>query len=482
MVDETMSKLIAAKTKALAYIKEHKDPKIGSLPSRVKKRRQYCEQFVKQIDDFIVAIGTKNEAAQNLCEETLQKVNSGQYISPDVAGELKALLTQPLLTDDTKAAIRKAIPQLSARLQQMGYDLIAQSKNLSEKDRLEIMEAYGCGSKPGGGTSDVKLLKSKPDGDIEYAIKSAAKESEQALQELGLPNGACAIREDLSSAMFQKFKELTKIDLGFPKSELTEVNGKPFAVIEGIKGRMADREALGDIEKEIDATTRLRDALVKRQRPQEEIQPLDDALNKLQARLTSAQQECESVPDQVSSQSMTKVMVSSMLTGQWDCKWGNLIVEGQNARPIDAGASLPTLKTLDGFLNPSHTTVFGIPAFEQLLMYPAGHSKAHQDLPIANQNIDQGMIDALLRLNPDDLIDTAKSRRDQLMQEQPDLGGGKPLVDDTSLDIAKASTTAIQQILRARQPITLKEFAVEYGEWFKKWAPAFYQSKENKAQ
>ena len=31
----------------------------------------------------------------------------------------------------------------------MGYDLIAKSKNLSQKDRLEIMEAYGCGSKPG---------------------------------------------------------------------------------------------------------------------------------------------------------------------------------------------------------------------------------------------------------------------------------------------------------------------------------------------
>jgi hypothetical protein len=477
LVDETMTRLIAAKQKATEYIKEHKDPRIGSLPSRVKKRRQYCEQFVKQIDGFIVAIGEKNQAATELCQEALKKVGGGQYLSPDVAGELQALLSQPLLTDETKAEIRRTIPQLSAGLQQMGYDLIARSKNLTDKDRLEIMEAHGCGSKPGGGTSDVKLLKSKQDGDIEYAIKSAAKESEQALFELGLPNGACAIREDLSSAMFQKFKELTNIDLGFPKSELTRINGQPYAVIEGIKGKMADREALGDIQKEIDATTSLRELLVNRQRPQEEIQPLDDALNKLQAKQTSAQQDCENVPDQVSSQSMTKVLVSSMLTGQWDCKWGNLIVEGQTARPIDAGASLPTLKTLDGFLNPSHNDVFGIPAFEQLLAYPAGHSKAYQDLPIASQNMDQGMVQALLGLNPDALINTAKSRRDEVMREQPNLGGGVPLVDDTSLEISKASTTAIQQILRNKQPITLKEFAVAYGEWFKTWAPTFYQSK-----
>jgi len=88
------------------------------------------------------------------------------------------------------------------------------------------------------------------------------------------------------------------------------------------------------------------------------------------------------------------------------------------------------------------------------------------------------MVKALLALNPDELVSTAKNRRDQLMREQPNLGGGMPLLDDTALEIAKASTTAIQKIVRSKQPITLEEFTVAYADWFTAWAPKFYQSQE----
>jgi hypothetical protein len=474
-VDSTMKQLIAAKQKATAYIKEHKDPLVGSLPSRVKKRRQYCEQYIKQIDDYIAFIGKKHEAALDLCQKYSQKAKSGEYASPEIALALHNMLSEPLLTDEAKFEIRQTIDLLSAEMQKQGFDLLAKSANLTEKERLEIMEAYGCGSKPSGGTSDVKLLKSKPDGGIEFALKSAAQESEQALEQLGLPNGACAIREDVSSTVYQKFMELSGIDLGFPKSEVAKLNGQIFAKIEGIKGKMADREGIGDINREIESAQALKDKLIERKRPPEELQRVDEQLQKLQAKLATAKQDIENIPDQVSSESMGKVLMSTILTCQWDCKWGNLIVEGNTARPIDAGAALPTPLTIDGFLSTDKKSVHRMPALEQLLQYPGGHSKAFQDLPIANQPVDPNMVAEMLKLDPDVLVQAAKDRRDQVLRDNPSLGGGQPLLEDVSLAAMKDSITGAQAILRSKPGMTLKEFVVAWSNWFKGWAAGFYQ-------
>lgn len=479
-VDTVMSKLIQAKQKSLAYVKEHKDPLVGSLPTRVKKRKQNCDQFVKQIDDYIVFIGNKNEAALDLCKKYGQKAQAGQYVPPEVAVELRNLLNEPLLTDETKYEIRKTIDLIATESQKPGFDLLRQRPNMPTKERLEVMEAYGCGSKPSGGTSDVKLLKGSPTGGIEFALKSSAQESEQALEQLGLPNGACAIREDVSSIIFEKFKELTQIDLGFPKSEVAQVNGQTYAVIEGISGKMADKEGVADIKREIEAAQALREKLVKRQRPPEEIQDVDTLLLKLQNKLAGAEQDMEAVPDTVTSESMGKVLMSSILSCQWDCKWGNLIVDNGNARPIDAGAALPTLNSLDGFLTPDHKGTFGVPALEQLLMYPGGHSKAYTDLPIANQNIDQNMVTEMLKLDPDVMVQAAKDRRDKVLQDNPDLGDGTPLLEDLSFDAMKDSINGAKQILQSKQPMTLKEFVQAWTKWFENWAPGFYQSHEPK--
>lgn len=474
-VDSTMKQLIEAKQKATAYIKEHKDPLVGSLPSRVKKRRQYCEQYIKQIDDYIAFIGKKHEAALDLCQKYSQKAKSGGYASPEVALALHNMLSEPLLTDEAKFEIRQTIDLLSAEMQKQGFDLLAKSPSLTETERLEVMEAYGCGSKPSGGTSDVKLLKSKPDGGIEFALKSASQESEQALEQLGLPHGACAIREDVSSTVYQKFTELSGIDLGFPKSEVAQLNGQTFAKIEGIKGKMADKEGIADIQREIESAQALKDKLVERKRPPEEMQKVDEQLQKLQAKLAAARQDIESIPDQVSSDSMGKVLMSTVLTGQWDCKWGNLIVEGNTARPIDAGAAMPTLVTIGGFLSTDKKSVHQMPALEQLLQYPGGHSKAYQDLPIANQPVDPNMVAEMLKLDPDVLVQAAKDRRDHILRDNPTLGGGKPVLEDLSLAAMKDSITGTQAILRSKPGMTLKEFVVAWSAWFTNWAADFYQ-------
>lgn len=474
LLDGAMKKLIAAKTAAQSYIKDHKDPKIGSLPTRVKKRRQYCEQFVKEIDDYIKFIGDRNGAALEMCETYEKKVLAGEYVPPDVVRELEGLLTLGLLTDDTKGQIRKTMALLAQETQKLGYQELAKVGNLSKTEKVDLLEAYGCGSKPGGGTSDVKLLRDN-NGNILYAVKSAAKESEDALGSLGLPNGACAMREDVASTVFEKLQELTSIDIGFPKSELMLVNGQPCAVIDGIRGKMADREEVQAFRREKEKIEKLRKELVDRQRPQEEIQHMDDMLTKIDQKLAGAIQDREEIPDKVSAKSLSKVLMSSVLTAQWDLKWGNMIVEGDTARPIDAGAGFPTLKTLDGFLTPNHTALFGVPALEQLVMYPGGHSKEFQDLPIANQPVDQELVDSMLQLNVDTLVQAAKDRRDQLKQQNPGLGGGTELLDDLSLKIMKESIEGTKAILTQKNPITLKEFVVAWTAWFTAWAPKFYQ-------
>ena len=81
---------------------------------------------------------------------------------------------------------------------------------------------------------------------------------------------------------------------------------------------------------------------------------------------------------------------------------------------------------------------------------------------------------AILKINPDQLMQSSKTKRDQLVRDNPELKD--TMMDDSCFDIVKASITSVQNILRTNPKITLEQFALEYEKWFATWGDQFVQT------
>jgi hypothetical protein len=319
-----------------------------------------------------------------------------------------------------------------------GYEMLAQINNPTELQKAEILLSHGCFKGSGGGTSDVRLLQN-PDKTIAFAFKGARGEAKGARDFLNLPHGACTTREDLCSTISQSIHSQTGLDLGFPKSKAVKIDGQTGALIEGIRGTTIDPEEKAKLSEED------REAYAKYGQMMEEL------------------------PDKITAKSLQNVVLFSAMTCQWDCKWGNLMVEeDNNARPIDGGAGIPTQSTVDEFTRFSGKAI----ALEALTLYPRGTRRQYQPLPQAQQPMDEETVQAILKVDVNGLMGDAKKRRDEIARDLPDLAppphdGG--LVDDASLDRVAESIRMAQQILRANPQITLANFVSEYVTWWKAW-------------
>jgi hypothetical protein len=470
--DEVVNDLQQARELAQKYIDEHKDPRIGKLPARVRKRREACQGFVTQITQYLDEIENKNNTVSALCKTYRDRLQAGGFVPVAVCGELKELLNHPLVSGNSKTLIKVTMELIHAESKKQGFEELKQHQNIGSHDKAELLEAYGCFSGTAGGTSDVKLLQN-PDGSIAFAFKGAANESINALDFLNLPPGACTIREDLSSTLVQEVQKLTQLDLGFPPAIVTKLNGTTGALVDGIPGQMADPEEVRILEDKLlqlqGDVNRLTNEGVQGLELDMVVQQRDDLDRKVNAK----KQALESVPDQISQDSLTNVMLSSVLTCQWDCKWGNMIVQGDQARPIDGGTAIPTKDVVTNFVG-NWRGGFP-PQMLSLVKYPEGHSKQGQVLPTAQLPMSKRAVDAILKLKPDDLVAAGKARRDKLLNDFPDFNTQPSLVEDSCFDIVKASIEGAQNILRANPQITLEQFASEYEKWFMAWGTKYLQ-------
>ncbi|MFO0819706.1 MAG: hypothetical protein U1A77_17290 [Pirellulales bacterium] len=459
-----------AKKLANEYIANHKDPRVGSLPKRVKKRRSLAQQLITDITQVLDDIQTRNEGVVAMCKSYREMLMKQGFVAPEVVKELTRLRGNALLSNETKEMIAMTIDLVKTELPKKGYEELARANPNSLLDRVEIMEAFGCYNIAAGGTSGVKLLKDQA-GKIEFAVKEASQDSKAALDFLNLPPGACAIREDISSEFCSKLEELTGIKLGFPKSEVATINGKTVAVIEGISGKMVDPEEFSFIRDKVSQFPSRINRAKQRGLPQTEIEALQKEFADLQAKLLEMQQNTNDLPDQVSKKSLENVLLSTVFTCQWDCKWGNMIIEGTEARPIDGGTAIPTKDCVNNFIN-NWRGAFP-PSIDSLVKYPEGHAQFGQFLPQAKQPMDPQTVAAILNLNVDDLIQAGKDRRDATIRSNPDLQVDPPLMEDSCFDIVRASIQGAQAILRKNPQITLEQFSGEYAQWFMTWGTQF---------
>jgi hypothetical protein len=438
--EKRLSRYIEAKQKALQYIKDHGEPKVGKLPTRVLKRKQACAKIVADIDKQLVNIGEQNLVATELGKSYQAKVAQGTSVSFDACTQLETLLELRLLSDDTKRELQAAIDAIRQQERTAGYDAIKKlPPNAGDRDKAELLNRHGCFKGTGGGTSDVRLLQNE-DKSIAFAFKSVSGESQGGLDFLGLDKGASAMREDITSLICSEVGSSANgtLDLGFPTSRVVQLDGKSGALIEGVKGEMADPEELNgltDYERKFGA----------------------EAAAKKRAEIKKA---CQEIPDKVSADSLQNVVLSSVLTCQWDCKWGNMIVEGGRARPIDGGTAIPTKGVMKTFMEDKG----GPPSVEGYILYPAYHDKAGEVMPTAKQPMPPEKVAAILALKPTAVAAKAKARRDQLLQEFPDFD--MSLMEDSCIDIVQASMEGAQNILKTDPTISLEGFVKAYEGWF----------------
>src|SRR5262249_40716711 len=95
------------------------------------------------------------------------------------------------------------------------------------QDKAKLMGASFGTKRPGGGTSDVQLIKDT-EGKIAFAFKSIKGESFQT----GMKPGSGAVREALTSKVSESIRAQTGLDFGFPKVSIAEVGGQKGALVE----------------------------------------------------------------------------------------------------------------------------------------------------------------------------------------------------------------------------------------------------------
>jgi hypothetical protein len=425
-----------AKEMANDYIKGHKTSK--QTRERVK-RIKLCEDIVSDIEKRVRSIEEQNMRAFELAERYIfMMVQRGHQVPKEAAREMKVLLGRKTLSDVTKAKLQEAIDTIIEGDRSNGYAAVEKLQADDHLGKAELLNRHGCFKAPDGGTSDVRLLQNK-NGSVAYAFKSVAGESGGGLGFLNLRKGASAMREDVSSTINQSIKNATKLDLGFPACSVVNFDGEAGALIEGVKGEMADPEelnAMADYERK-------------------------HGTAKAKEKTAKIMKNIAEIPDKIGADSLQNVVLSSVLTCQWDCKWGNVIVEdGGKARPIDGGTSIPTKDVVRKYRDDLKSG----PKPSFLTSYPGKHPKEGQPMPQAKQKMPAEKVKAILAIKTQDLMAQAKARRDQLVQENPEFD--ITLMDDSCFDIVQASILGAQAILRNNPDITLEDFAKAYEQWF----------------
>jgi hypothetical protein len=410
----------------------------------VAKRRSYCERFVVDAERYNVEITEKNNYAVALCDGYTKLLKSGKEVPYKVCEELRKLLEIGLISADTQAVIEKCCTLIENSNQAIGYSTVAKLQAPTLEQKAKVLLEYGCYKHGGGGSSDVKLLMNV-DGTIAAAYKSLAGESTIGGNVLGAPKGCGTLREDVMSSVLELIKNATGLDTGFPKAQIIRHDGGPGALIDGVSGSTADDDELNHYTQP--------DVIMK----------IGQA--KADEKYEDAKRRILEIPDKVTADSLENVMLSGILAVQWDCKWGNMIVdETGTARPIDGGTAFPTKKAVDRFQG------VGGPALGAILKYPntESHPKARQTMPQASAQLSPHKVAAIMKIDADAIVLAAKARRNKLIADNPEFAAN--MLEDDAIDVMGDSIKVMQAVFAKKPDLTLEQLATVYERWFNKWA------------
>ena len=320
--------MVAAYNKAIemarASIKEHSGKELSESAT---KRVQLCHDIVSNIKAKLESAKQQNKRAEEMATFYMHMVQKGQEVPFEAAQDMKKLLDRALLEERVKDMLRAVIEAINEHERKTAHAAIKTLQKGDSRGEAELLNRHGCFKRPDGGTSDVRLLQNEK-GSIAHAFKSVAGESVGGLDKLKLPKGASSMREDVSSTICESLKAATggKLDLGLPVCRVVKLDGQTGALIQGVKGEMADAEQIQNLD----------------------WQKL--GLEKFNEKVAEIKKNCRELPDKITADSLENVVLSTVFTCQWDCKWGNMIVDDNgNAKPIDGGTAIPTKDVVRDF-------------------------------------------------------------------------------------------------------------------------------------
>ncbi|WP_158080943.1 hypothetical protein, partial [Pelomonas sp. KK5] len=350
----------------------------------------YCNEERRQSYDAEKKLGAKGSRI------TVQKYETAQAMLLEV---------RRLAEDGADAAFPGRGDRSSAQYLQQRQDHAAR-----------LAEMLGAKS-ASAGSSDVKLIKNG-DNKVAYAFKSIEGETEQTTME---PGGA-TMRELMASAFGDAIRAQCGLDFGFPAVTAATIGNKPGALIEGLSGECFD----------VDGS---RKELEKGERTQEET--------------TAMRQVWENRAATIAPAELQKVMLSGLAMGNFDVKWGNMMVEADGSvRPFDAGTAFPSTCDMASAIARDLIPI-------NLTMAPGG-----TDLASAQAPMDPALVAQFAAIDTNALRRTMAAARAEAARAS---GLAEDLVDDAAIDRALHSITIVQDILQASPQITMTDFANAYG-------------------
>ncbi len=338
-------------------------------------------------------------------KDTGKKDRATQIKEIEVRGMLKganATIFQLKNRDKLQdAAFGKLIEKLEAARDR------AQADNHSQKDveayrslDAEILSKVSGSFRPKKGSSEVALVNGV-DGEVAYAFKSVEGESTM----MGTPKGFGTSREVMMSALVDKLKTKYGIGVGWPKATMASMGGKPGALIDGVQGIEAGSKQLAKTD--------------------------------------------------VPAEALQKILLANFAGGQFDIKWEDVRFEpnGDALDPVcmDGGAAMPDPVTATTFL-------FGMsdgdPGAGMLV------DDSSQPLPQGKEKMDKALVDKFLAIKTQELRADLEAEARRL--EKDHQLNTKTLGLDTGINTSITSIEGIQEILRAKQDITLEDFLKAY--------------------
>lgn len=309
---------------------------------------------------------------------------------------------------------------------------VAQARRMVE-DARRLAADVGFEPAPGG-TSGALALRDRS-GRLRYLFKPVLTEVDgPAARGPRAQLRPDVLREALATSAGDEIHRQTGLDLGFPRTTTTVVQGRPGVLIEGVDGDCLDHERwFSDL-----ASDRIDEAELRRQ-----LRLADTRMR----RIPLAERQ--------------SAMLAKLALGDLDIKWGNLVVgpgPERHCHPIDFGFAFPNEEDLRVALDAEMVP-------ETLAYSPSGRPDPeaarpfHRDLRQAFLRIDVRALDGRLRIASRGLgVQALEWERWLPRRERPS--------PPTDADIARAmaSLRLTQRLLRDDPGLSMQGLARRYAQ------------------
>jgi serine/threonine protein kinase len=430
VLDDIYGLIVALKTSATHYVKEHKSPKTKEGKARLAGAQQMLgiaddlERKVSRVSDEVFAQA-----------EVIAKTKDAD-LSAAAVNALEGLLKQKLITQSTRDHVVQVVAAARKRLAALHADRLAKAEN--DAGRANVLLDIGGAKPPAAkGQSDSFFINGE-DGRPKFLLKPVNGESRFSD---AWPDGGGAAREVLLSRVNDSFKDNLGLDFGVPKTTVAVLEDPAFAS--------------GTLSKETKRTGALQTAVALRPGDPPDAKSL---FAKAQDGPTTKKQVLSINEDDAQA-----IAVLDFITLNGDRHAENLLVQspGDNPGqtrlvPIDAGQAFPTREAFRR----------GAQSMNSRRGWDDAHPEIDEgdnlimQLPVAQKHFDGKALAAIDQLDPDETARRMKAERDALAKECPEMAGK---ITDESIEISRRS----QKLLKAAaRELTIRELGSLYAAGF----------------